>query len=188
MRVVAFNGSPRKDGNTFVLISRLLEELSRQGFQTEIVQLSAKEIHGCIACFKCFENQNRRCAVKKDPLNEYIEKIEKAEGVILGSPVYFQEVTPEMKALIDRVGFVGLANGRMYTNKVGVSAACFRRSGGSRTVESMNHLFLSNDFVIAGRVLGMAREKGEMEKDEEGLQIAKTLGQRMAWIMKKLHG
>jgi multimeric flavodoxin WrbA len=188
MKVVAFNGSPRKDGNTFVLISRLLEELGRQGFETEIVQLSDKEIHGCIACFKCFENLDRRCAVKKDPMNDYIEKITKAEGVVLGSPVYFQDVTPEMKALIDRVGFVGLANGRMYTNKVGASLACFRRSGGMSTVESMNHLFLSNDFIIAGRVLGMAREKGDMEKDEEGLQTAATLGQRMAWMLKKLHG
>lgn len=188
MKVVAFNGSPRKDGNTFVLISRLLEELGRQGFDTEIVQLSDKEIHGCIACFKCFENLDRRCAVKKDPMNEYIEKITKAEGVVLGSPVYFQDVTPEMKALIDRVGFVGLANGKMYTNKVGASLACFRRSGGMNTVESMNHLFLSNDFIIAGRVLGMAREKGDMEKDAEGLEIAATLGQRMAWMLKKLHG
>ncbi len=187
MKVVAFNGSPRKDGNTTTLINQLMKELVHEGFETEVVQLSEKEIHGCISCFKCFENQDQRCAVKKDAANEYIEKIIRAEGVVLGSPVYFQDVTPEMKALIDRVGFVGLANGKMYANKVGASLSCFRRSGGMSTVETMNHLFLSNDMIIAGRVLGLAREKGDMEKDEEGMQIASTLGKRMAWILKKLY-
>ena len=188
MEVVAFNGSPRKDGNTTTLINLVLHELDREGIETEVVQLADKEIHGCIACYKCFENLDQRCAVKKDGANECIEKMTKAQGVILGSPVYFQDVTAEMKALIDRAGFVGLANGRMYKNKVGAAVACFRRSGGMNTVDSMNHFFLGNELVIAGRVLGLAREKGDMEKDEEGMQIAATLGQRMAWILKKLHG
>ena len=188
MKVVGFNGSPRKDGNTTTLMNYLLGELEKEGIETELVQLSAKEIHGCISCFKCFENQDQRCAVKKDAANEYIEKITKAQGIILGSPVYFIDVTPEMKALIDRAGFVGLANGRMYRNKVGAAAACFRRSGGATTIDTMNHFFLSNEIIIAGRVGSVAREKGEVEKDDEGVQLAKTLGQRMAWIMKKLHG
>ena len=188
MNVVAFNGSPRKDGNTTTLINQVLKELDREGIETEVVQLAEKDIHGCISCFKCFENLDRRCAVKKDGANECIEKMLNAQGIILGSPVYFQDVTAEMKALIDRAGFVGLANGRMYRNKVGAAVACFRRSGGMNTIESMNHLFLSNDIIIAGRVLGVAREKGDMERDEEGMQIATTLGQRMAWLLKKLHG
>ena len=186
MKVVAFNGSPRKDGNTYILINRLLSELEREGIETELVQLSKKEIRGCIACFKCHENQDRRCAVKKDAANEYIEKIRKAQGIVLGSPVYFQDVTPEMKALIDRAGFVGLANGKMYRNKVGASIACFRRSGGMNTVDAMNHFFLSNEVIIVGRALGVAREKGDVEKDEEGMQITSTLGQRMAWLLKRL--
>ena len=188
MKVVAFNGSPRKDGNTTILIKQLLKELEREGIETEVVQLADKEIRGCISCFKCFEILDQRCAVKKDAANECIEKMMGAQGIILGSPVYFQDVTPEMKALIDRAGFVGLANGRMYRNKVGAAVACFRRSGGMSTIETMNHLFLSNDIIIAGRVLGVAREKGDMERDEEGMQIATTLGQRMSWILKKLHG
>ena len=188
MKVVAFNGSPRKDGNTTVLMRQLLIELDREGIETEVVQLAEKEIRGCISCFRCFENLDQRCAVKKDAANECIEKMMGAQGIVLGSPVYFQDVTPEMKALIDRAGFVGLANGKMYRNKVGAAVVCYRRSGGMSTIETMNHLFLSNDIIIAGRVLGVAREKGDMERDEEGMQIATTLGQRMSWILKKLHG
>jgi multimeric flavodoxin WrbA len=188
MKVVAFNGSPRKDGNTAILINQLLGELEHEGIETELVQLSEKEIRGCIACFKCHENQDQHCAVKKDAANEYIEKIIRAQGIVLGSPVYFQDVTPEMKALIDRAGFVGLANGKMYRNKVGASLACFRRSGGMHTVDAINHFFLSNDVIIAGRALGVARDRGEVKKDEEGMQLATTLGQRMAWVLKRLHG
>jgi multimeric flavodoxin WrbA len=187
MKVVAFNGSPRKDGNTTLLINHLLRELEHEGIETELVQLSEKEIRGCIACFKCHENQDRHCAVKEDAANEYIEKITAAQGIVLGSPVYFQDVTPEMKALIDRAGFVGLANGKMYRNKVGASLACFRRSGGMHTVDAMNHFFLGNEVIIVGRALGVGREKGEVEKDEEGVQIASSLGQRMAWVLKRLH-
>ena len=186
MKVIAFNGSPRKDGNTYILMKRLLRELEHEGVETELVQLAEKEIRGCIACFKCHEIQDRSCAVKSDAANEYIEKILKAQGIVLGSPVYFQDVTSEMKALIDRAGFVGLANGKMYRNKVGASIACFRRSGGMHTVDAMNHFFLSNEVIIAGRALGVARERGDVEKDEEGMQVATTLGQRMTWLLKRL--
>jgi multimeric flavodoxin WrbA len=188
MKVVGFNGSPRKDGNTTTLINYLLRELEREGIETELVQLSEKEIHGCISCFKCFENQDQRCAVEKDAANEYIEKIRGAQGIVFGSPVYFQDVTAEMKALIDRAGFVGLANGRMYRNKVGASLACFRRSGSTHTVDTMNHFFLSNEIIIAGRAVAMGREKGEVEKDDEGIERVTALGQKMAWALKRLHG
>ena len=188
MKVVAFNGSPRKDGNTFIMINRVFQELQKEGIETELVQLSAKQIHGCIACYKCFENKDQRCAVKDDAANEYIEKILGAQGIVLGSPVYFMDVTPEMKCVIDRAGFVSLANGRIFKNKVGGAVVAVRRSGGVHTIDSMNHFFLSQEIFIAGRALGVGREKGEVEKDEEGMQLAKTLGQRMAWLLKKLHG
>ncbi len=187
MKVTGFNGSPRKDGNTSSLINYLFEELNKESIETELVQLSEKDIHGCISCFRCFENKNQRCAVKKDAANDYIEKIMGSDGVVMASPVYFIDVTPEMKALIDRAGFVGLANGKMYRNKVGAALACFRRSGGAHTVDTMNHFFLSNDFVIAGRAASMAMEKGDVEKDAEGIQLAKILGQRMAWLLKKIN-
>lgn len=187
MKVVAFNGSPRKDGNTTILIKHVLGELEKEGIETELVELLAKQIHGCIACYKCFENKDQRCAVKDDAANEYIEKILGAQGIILGSPVYFMDVTPEMKALIDRAGFVSLANGRMFKNKVGGAVAALRRSGGMHAIDSMNHFLLSQEFFIVGRVLGFGREKGEVVKDEEGIQLAGALGQRMAWLLKKLY-
>jgi multimeric flavodoxin WrbA len=111
-----------------------------------------------------------------------------AQGIILGSPSYFQAVTAEMKALIDRAGFVGLANGRMYKNKVGGSVSCFRRTGGLHTIETMNHFFFSNEIIIAGRAMSVARDKGDVEKDEEGILSAQILGQKIAWLVKKLYG
>ena len=187
MKVVAFNGSPRKEGNTAILINRVFQELEREGIQTELVQLSEKEIHGCIACYKCIENKDRRCAVKDDAANEYIEKMTGAQGMILGSPVYFIDVTPEMKALIDRAGFVSRANGGMYKNKVGGAVAAVRRSGAMHAIDSMNHFLLSQEIFIVGRAIGVGMDKGEVEKDEEGMQLVKSLGQRMGWLLKKLN-
>jgi len=188
MKVVGFNGSPRRDGNTTNLINYLLGELQKEGIETELVQLSAKAIHGCIACYRCFENSDQRCAVKNDAANEYIEKMTTAQGIVLGSPSYFQDVTAEMKALIDRAGFVGLANGKMHKDKIGAALSCFRRSGGMHAIETMNHFFFSNELIIAGRAISVAREKGDVEKDAEGVHLAKSLGQKMAWILKKLYG
>jgi multimeric flavodoxin WrbA len=185
-KIIAFNGSPRPDGNTTDLLGLVLKEVEKQGIETELVQLSAKEIHGCIACYKCFENKDQRCSVKDDAANEYIEKMLSAQGLILGSPSYFQGTTPEMKALIDRAGFVGLANDKMYKGRVGAAVCCFRRTGGMHTIETMNHLFFSNELIIAGRALCVARDKGEVAKDQEGVQQAQTLGQRMASLMGKL--
>jgi multimeric flavodoxin WrbA len=188
MKVVGFNGSPRKDGNTSILIQKVFKELEKQGIATELVQLSEKEIRGCIACSQCIKNKDQRCAVKKDAANEYIEKMLGADGIILGSPVYFNDVTAEMKALIDRTGYVARANGRMFKKKVGAAVAAVRRSGAVHTLDTINHFFLSGEMVIVGRVIGVGRERGEVEKDEEGMQLAKTLGQRMAWLLKKIHG
>jgi multimeric flavodoxin WrbA len=186
MKVIAFNGSPRQDGNTTILINHVFRELEKEGVETELVQLSGKEIHGCIACYKCFENKDRRCAVKTDFANECIEKMIEADGIILGSPVYFNDVTAEMKALIDRAGFVSSANGRMYKNKVGAALVALRRAGAIHTLDTMYHFFLSGQVIIVGRGIGVGREKGDVEKDKEGIQEVETLGQRMAWLLKKL--
>ncbi len=175
MKVVAFNGSPRKDGNTTLLINHVFRELEKEGVETELVQLSGKEIHGCIACYKCFENKDQHCSVKNDIANECIEKMIKAEGIILGSPVYFTDVTAEMKALIDRAGFVSMANGGMYKNKVGAIVVAVRRSGAIHTLDTMSHFFLAGQMIIIGRGIGLGRDKGEVEKDEEGIQAEKLL-------------
>jgi len=188
MKVIGFNGSPRKDGNTNILINRVFRELEKEGIETELVQLSGKKIHGCIACYKCMENKDGRCAVNDDAANEYIEKFTQAQGVVLGSPVYFMDVTPEMKAFIDRVGFVSRANGGMHRNKVGSLVAAARRSGAVHSLDTMGHFFLSMEMFIVGRAIGVGREKGDVERDEEGMQLVKSLGQRMAWLLKKLDG
>ena len=125
--------------------------------------------------------------MKNDAANEYIARMTEAQGIVLGSPVYFADLTPEMKALIDRAGFVSVANGGMYRNKVGASLAPFRRSGAMHTIDSMNHFFLSAEIIIVGRAISVGREKGDVEKDEEGLQWVQNLGRRMAWVMKKLN-
>jgi multimeric flavodoxin WrbA len=188
MKVVAFNGSPRKDGNTSILVNYVFRELEQKGVETELVSLAGKPIHGCIACYKCFENKNQRCSVKDDFANDCIERLISADGIILGSPVYFADVTAEMKALIDRAGFVSLANGGLYRNKVGASVVALRRTGGIHSLDSLNHFFLAAQMIIVGRGIGIGRNIGEVEKDEEGLQMVKTLGQRMAWVLKKLAG
>jgi len=187
MKVIGFNGSPRKDGNTYRLINHVFHELQQEGIETELVQLAEKDIHGCIACYKCFENRDQRCAVVKDDANACIGKMIAADGIILGSPVYFSDVTPEMKALIDRTGFVSRANGGMYKNKVAASVIAVRRTGAFHTMDTMNHFFLGQEMVIVGRGIGFGRDKGEVDDDKEGLQGVKALGQRMAWLLKKLY-
>ncbi len=188
MKVVAFNGSPRKDGNTAILINYVFRELEREEIETELVQMAGKEIRGCIACYKCIENKDRQCAVKNDFANEWIGKMVGADGILLGSPVYFNDVTAEMKALIDRAGFVSRSNGGMYRNRVAAAVVAVRRNGAIRTLDTMDHLFLSAEMIIVGRAVGVGMEKGDVEKDEEGIRLAKTLGQRMGWLLKKLQG
>ena len=190
MKVVAFNGSARKDGNTSILIGYVFRELEKEGIETELIQLSGSRIHGCIACMKCFENKDRRCSVKDDIANVCIEKMLDADGIILGSPTYFANVSTEMKALIDRAGMVARANNDMLARKVGAAVVAVRRAGSIHVFNSMNHFFFIGQMIVPGSSywnLGMGRQKGEVEKDEEGIQTMKNLGRNMAWLMKKLH-
>jgi len=187
MKVVAFNGSPRRDGNTAILIGRVCAELERKGIRTEQVSLAGQPLRGCVACYGCVKNKDRRCAVCDDAANGCIEQMLDADGIILGSPVYFQDVTAEMKALIDRAGFVSRANGRMFSGRLGGSVAALRRTGGVRTIDTMDHFFLSGEMVIVGRAVGFGMEKGEVEQDGEGMQQAESLGRRMAWLLERIH-
>jgi len=190
MKVVAFNGSARKDGNTAILVKYVFGELEKEGIETELVQLSGKKIHGCVACRKCFDNQDKHCAVKDDILNDCIEKMLEVEGVILASPTYFSDVSTEMKALIDRAGYVSIANGGMYKRKVGAAVVAVRRGGSIHAFDSINHFFLIGQMIIPGSNywnMGIGRDKGEVEKDDEGIQTMKVLGENMAWLLKKIH-
>jgi multimeric flavodoxin WrbA len=189
MKVVAFNGSARKDGNTAILIGYVLRELEAEGIETEMIQLSGSRIHGCIACMKCFENKDRRCSVKDDIANDCIEKMLAADGIILGSPTYFANVSTEMKALIDRAGMVSRANSDMLARKVGAAVVAARRAGAIHVFNSINHFFFIGQMIVPGSSywnIGMGRQKGEVEKDEEGIQTMKNLGRNMAWLLKKL--
>jgi multimeric flavodoxin WrbA len=191
MRVVGFNGSARKGGNTSLLLRYVFTELEKEGVETELVELSGSRIHGCIACYKCFANQDRRCAVKGDAVNDCIAKIDGADGVLLGSPTYFADVTSEMKALIDRAGMVGRGNGNMYRRKVGAAVVAVRRAGAIHAFDTMNHFFLISEMIVPGSNywnIGIGREIGEVEKDEEGVRTMRTLGQNMAWLMKRMKG
>ena len=190
MKVVAFNGSARKNGNTATFINYALKELEKEKIETELIQFAGQSIAGCTACMRCVENKDKKCIIDTDIINDCIAKILAADGVILGSPTYFSDLTPEMKALIDRAGFVARANDNMLKRKVGAAIAVARRAGAIHTFDSINHFFLITQMIIPGSLywnIGVARDKGEAEKDAEGIQIMKTLGVNMAWLLKKLH-
>ena len=183
-KVVAFNGSPRPEGNTRLLIGQVLQELEKEGITTELVQVGGKKIRGCTACMKCFENQNRRCIFDDDIVNDCIGKMAGADGIILGSPVYFTDVTAEMKALIDRAGFVSMANGGMFRCKVGSAAIAVRRAGAMHTLDSLLHFLLISGMVVPGLPpIGVGRNIGDVMNDEEGMAWARDTGKSMAWLL-----
>jgi len=191
MKVTAFNGSARKDGNTGILINYAFRELEKAGIETELFNLAGKTIRGCKACYKCFENKDKQCSVKNDVVNECIGKMIESDGIILGSPTYFADVTTELKALIDRAGLVSMANGGLYKRKVGAAVVAMRRGGGVHVFDSINHFFFINQMIVPGSSywnLGIGREKGEVEKDEEGVRTMKVLGENMAWLLKRIQG
>ncbi|GAB4332987.1 MAG: flavodoxin family protein [Candidatus Abyssubacteria bacterium] len=190
MKVVAFNGSARKEGNTAMLLRIVLKELEGEGIETELVDLAGKDIHGCIACYQCFGNQDQRCAQKKDFANECIEKMLAADGVVLGSPTYFADITTELKALIDRSGLVAKANGDMFKRKVGAAVVAMRRGGAIHAFDTINHFFTISQMIIPGSNywnMGFGLEKGDVDKDDEGKMTMQVLGQNMAWLLKKIH-
>jgi multimeric flavodoxin WrbA len=189
MKVVAFNGSARKDGNTAILIRRVLQVLESEGIETELIQLAEQQIRGCTACGVCYKVKNKQCKIANDNVNLYIEKMAQADGIILGSPTYFSMMSSEMKALIDRAGFVGRANGGMFKRKVGAAVVAMRRAGGIPTFDAINHFFLISEMIIPGSSywnVGIGLNKGDVEKDEEGLKTMEDLGKNMAWLLKQL--
>ena len=190
MKVVAFNGSPRRNGNTVTLINEIFKILNKEGIETEMIQLGNKPVHGCTACGKCKEIQNGKCHIKNDHLNMCIEKMEEADGIIIGSPVYFADVTPEVKALIDIAGYVTRANGHTLKRKVGAGIVAVRRGGALHTFETINNFFLINQIIVPGSSywnFAFGRNPGEVLNDEEGMQTMKTLGENMAWLLKKIN-
>jgi len=190
MKVIAFNGSPRKKGNTYYSIRTVFKELKKEDINTELIQLGGSDIKPCIACFKCFENKNRRC-VRNDELNVFIEKMIEADGIIIGSPTYFSNVSPEVKSLIDRAGLVARANDHLFKRKVGAAVVAVRRAGATHVYSSINFFFGISNMIIPGSSywnIGIGFKPGDVLKDKEGIATFKDLGQNIAWLLKKLYG
>ena len=189
MKVVGFNGSARKGGNTTLLLNTVFAELNAEGIETELVELAGTHPQGCIACYKCFKEKNKRCAVKKDIVNDCIEKMQAADGILLASPTYFANLTTEMKALIDRCGMVARANDNMFARKVGAAVVAARRGGAIHTFNSINHFFFISEMIVPGSFywnMAFGKDKGDVAKDEEGLKTMALLGKNMAWLLQKV--
>lgn len=188
MKIIAFNGSARLNGNTSILIETVLNETAKEGIESEVINLCQKKVRGCTACGKCYENQDLKCVINDD-LNLCFAKMLEADAILLGSPTYFTDVTTEMKALIDRTGFLAKANQDALKYKVGAAVVAVRRGGAIHAFDTMNHFFLINSMIVPGSSYWndcIGREKGEAKNDAEGMQTMANLGRNMAWLMKKL--
>jgi multimeric flavodoxin WrbA len=191
MKVIAFNGSARKDGNTAILLRHVMCELEKEGIETELIQLSGKKIHGCLACRTCSSRKDGRCAQKDDMGNEYIARMAEADGILLGSPTYVTDVSPEIKALIDRACLVTRANAGMLRRKVGAAVVAVRRAGAIHAFDTLNHFFMISEMIVPGSSywnVAIGRDIGDVERDEEGIETMHVLGRNMAWLMKKIQG
>jgi multimeric flavodoxin WrbA len=189
MKVVALCGSARKQGNTALLLKTVLLPLNEAGAETELIELAKSEIRGCMACYVCFLEKNGTCVLKKDIVNECIGKMAAADAILLGSPTYFADVSSEMKALIDRSGMVGKANGDMFRRKIGAAVVATRRSGGIRAFDTMNHFFLAGQMIVVGSNdwnIGIGPEIGEVVDDKEGMKTMRILGENIAWLLRKM--
>lgn len=189
MKVLAFNGSPRKGGNTETMLKKVLEPIAAEGIDTELIQVGGKPIRGCIACYKCRENLDKKCVLTDDNVNEYIAKIIDADAIIFGSPTYFSGMSSEMKGFMDRVGFVCRGNGGLLSRKIGAAVAVHRRGGAVNVVDSINHMFLMSRMIVPGSTywnFGVGMNKGDVAEDEEAMANMQDLGETIAWLIKTL--
>lgn len=189
MKALAINASPRKTGNTATLLQTVLDEIAVAGIATELIHIGGQAIHGCTGCRKCGENKNQRCVIANDCINDTIAKMIDADAIILGSPTYFADVSTEMKALIDRAGYVTLANGGLLTRKIGAAVAAVRRGGSTHAIDTMIHLFGICQMINVGSSywnMGFGNKPGEVTQDAEGIETMKNLGRNIAWLMKSI--
>jgi len=189
MKVVAFNGSPRVGGNTEILLKEVLKTIKKEGIETELVQVGGKNIFGCKACNACRKLLNKRCVFDNDIFNECFEKMLEADVILLGTPTYFAGMTPELKALIDRAGYVGRGNGGLLKHKIGAGIIAQRRGGATSVLESINYMFLMSEMIVPGSIywnFGFGGAKGDVLEDKEAMENMQNLGENIAWLLKKI--
>jgi multimeric flavodoxin WrbA len=189
MKVIGINGSPRENGNTDYIIKVVFEVLEAAGIETEIVHIGGKIIHGCTNCGSCRRTKDLKCILGDDGLNDLMLKLKDADGVVLGSPTYFSDITSEMKAFMDRAGFVSNACGGILIYKAGAAVTAVRRGGAAHALDSMNHwLHYQQTFMVGSSYWNMVycKDVGEAAKDEEGMRTMKTLGQNMVYLLERL--
>ena len=190
MKVLGINCSPRKGGNTELLIKEVFKALENEGIKTEFFQLGGKKVNGCIACMKCRKKQDGRCHQKNEVINECIVRMLKADAIIIGSPVYNADISGYAKAFMEVSSYALGASGSPLKHKIGAGVVAVRRAGAIHSFDSINHFFLVNEMIIPGSSywnIGIGREKGEVLKDEEGMKTMRVLGENMAWLLKKVH-
>ncbi len=186
MKVVAFNGSARPNGNCTHLILEVFRQLHRRGIETELVQLSQKRINPCRACYRCHKNRDLRCAMEDDDLNACIFKMMEADGIILASPTYIGDVSSVAKALIDRAGLVARSNANMFRRKLGAAIVTASWGGAIHAFDSLNHFFLIGEMIVVGSSnfnLGFGREEGQVLEDKKAIEAMKSLGRNMSWLL-----
>ncbi len=189
MNVVAFNGSPRREGNTAQLLQTVLAPLQKAGADCRVIQVGGEVLRGCTACQTCRKLQNQRCVFDDDMVNDCIAKMVEADAILIGSPTYFANVTTETKALIDRAGYVLRGSGNPLSRKIGAAVVAVRRAGAMPTFHGINDFFLINDMVVPGSGywnLGVGRAEGDVQQDDEGLATMSRLGENILWLLRNL--
>ena len=187
MKVVAINGSPHKEGNTYHALRVVGSKLEENGIEFEIIHVGNKEVRGCMACGKCRKTQDFKCSMTSDSVNEWIQVIKEADGIIISSPVYFSGVAGTMKSFLDRLFYVSLSNGNFFRHKVGAAVVAVRRTGGSSTLDTLNHFLTYSEMMLATSSywnIIHGTVPGDATQDAEGVQIMETLGENMAWQLK----
>ena len=183
MKIFAVNGSVRVNGNTAYLLNCILNFFSEKNEETKLIQLGKENISGCLACGKCRENGI--CSISQDVVNNVFEEMKVADAIIIGSPVYYADITSNTKSLIERVGNLTRANNNILARKVGASVISVRRGGAIHSFNSINHLYLISQMIIAGSSywnIGV----GNSENDTEGINTMQTLAKNIYWLVDKI--
>ncbi|HNW94503.1 MAG TPA: flavodoxin family protein [bacterium] len=190
MKVLAINGSARRDGNTAIMLDTVLAEMPA-GTETNLIQLAGMPLRGCTACRRCAQTQDRRCAVKGDSFNDIFAMMTEADAIILGSPVYVAGPTPEIKMLIDRACVVARANHGLMRRKLGAAVVAQRRGGAVSAFDALNHFFFISEMIVVGSNywnMGFGGASGEVKDDAEGLETMRVLGRNLAWLLPRVVG